>query len=468
MAGTQTDEHVSLKLVVNAETNKVYFAEAGKDFVDVLFSFMTLPLGTIARLIDKDSKMGPITLGSLNSLYHSVAHLDTQYKEMLLQPSNSAEDFCNTLKLNIDDTEPKKYFMCTAACYRSLLNDYCNTLRNCNCGRLLTHEVFLKHFSNGFVKDGTFIITDDLIVMPNSVDYATFSLFQNLGIRNPSSVKEMTINVTKEKVLDLLKCSLLSKSCLTDLLLEKKPTFQSSTFLSSRIENDSGIKFKLKLVIRKSNGKILYAQGEKDFADMLLSFLTFPMGGVVGKLGGNSSVGSIDGLYKSIADINENVYFMSKPAKNRLVDPCLLPHFKLSIKILPIPHPSIFRYYRYYEFINGICRVMILKDGEHANSDGELPEIELLYPETPIAKAEGFVKGPAMYVATDNLVVAPFSPISALNFLNRLSIPFNDLKEKDVTIGLKECLNILKASLTTTSALTNGLRHLLTEVKEEK
>lgn len=242
------------------------------------------------------------------------------------------------------------------------------------------------------------------------------------------------------QVLDLLKCSLLSKSCLTDLLLEKKPTFQSSTFLSSRIENDSGIKFKLKLVIRKSNGKILYAQGEKDFADMLLSFLTFPMGGVVRKLGGNSSVGSIDGLYKSIADINENVYFMSKPAKNRLVDPCLLPHFKLSIQILPIPRPSIFRYYRYNEFINGTCtiRVMIFKDGERENSDGKLPEMKLLNPETPIANAEGFVKGPAMYVATDNLVVAPFSPISALNFLNRLSIPFNDLKEKDVTIGLKE------------------------------
>jgi len=197
MAGTQTDEHVSLKLVVNAETNKVYFAEAGKDFVDVLFSFMTLPLGTIARLIDKDSKMGPITLGSLNSLYHSVAHLDTQYKEMLLQPSNSAEDFCNTLKLNIDDTGPKKYFMCTHCC--SILLSF-TTLRKCRCANNLTQEVFLKHFCNGFVKDGVFIITDDLIVMPNSVDYATFSLFQNLGIRNPSSVKEMTINVTKEKV----------------------------------------------------------------------------------------------------------------------------------------------------------------------------------------------------------------------------------------------------------------------------
>jgi hypothetical protein len=42
-----------LKLTVHKETNKVLFAEAGKDFVDILISFLTLPLGTIARLVAK-------------------------------------------------------------------------------------------------------------------------------------------------------------------------------------------------------------------------------------------------------------------------------------------------------------------------------------------------------------------------------------------------------------------------------
>lgn len=37
---------VSLKLLVNTETNQVLFAEAGKDFVDILCGFLTLPLGT--------------------------------------------------------------------------------------------------------------------------------------------------------------------------------------------------------------------------------------------------------------------------------------------------------------------------------------------------------------------------------------------------------------------------------------
>lgn len=200
----------------------------------------------------------------------------------------------------------------------------------------------------------------------------------------------------------MLKCSLLSKSCLTYFLLEKKPIFQISTFLSCHVENNSSIKFKLKLVIRKSDGKILYAQGDKDFANMLLSFLTFPLGGVVSKLGRNCSVGSIDGLYNSITDINENVYFMSEGAKYRLVDPYLLPQLKLNMQILPIPHPSAFRYYCHYENINNesVIRAIISKGGE-SSCDRKLIGMRLLNPETPTTKVEGFVKGPTMCVATN-------------------------------------------------------------------
>jgi hypothetical protein len=65
---TETEEYVSLKLVMNEKGNKVLFAEAGNDFVDVLFSFITKPLGTIARLVEKESTIGPVSVGCLNSL----------------------------------------------------------------------------------------------------------------------------------------------------------------------------------------------------------------------------------------------------------------------------------------------------------------------------------------------------------------------------------------------------------------
>ncbi|XP_024626694.2 uncharacterized protein [Medicago truncatula] len=455
---TQVEEHVSLKLLLNEKGNKVLFAEAGKDFVDILCSFLTIPLGTIAKLVEKESSIGQVTVGCLNSLYGSVANLDEgcfstkTTKQMLLQPINSAEDYCNTLKLNIDDTQPTKYFACTnynACYYRDM--------------------ILLKHLPQGFVNGvATFVITDDLTIKPNCIDYTSFSLFKEFGVKNPSSVKEVVLNVTKEKVLDLLKCSLLSKSTLTDLFLEKKPSLERSRFILGDVEISDNIQINLKLVIRKSDNKVLYAQGQQDFANLLLSFLTFPLGGIVRIFGENCSFGSMNGLYKSIVDLDENQYLTSMEAKNRLVDPCIAPQLKLSKQILPILDPGVLEYYGYFEGVvtsNNIIQVQIFKPGVDKSYAGNFKKLNSSNVMNPV---DGYVKGPAMYFATDDLVVAPLTPISALGLLNRLNTPLNELKEKVITIGIKECLSILKASLTSTSALTNGLAHMLTEVKEEK
>jgi len=51
--------------MVVKERSKVLYAEAGKDFVDVLFSFLTLPLGTIAVLVAKESNIEAVEFGSI-------------------------------------------------------------------------------------------------------------------------------------------------------------------------------------------------------------------------------------------------------------------------------------------------------------------------------------------------------------------------------------------------------------------
>ncbi|MCI24475.1 DUF674 family protein [Trifolium medium] len=82
-----------MRVLVDNERNKFVYAEAGKDFVDAIFSFLTLPLGTIARLVAKESNVEAVRFGSISSLYQSVANLDQQYlwthacKEMLLVDS---------------------------------------------------------------------------------------------------------------------------------------------------------------------------------------------------------------------------------------------------------------------------------------------------------------------------------------------------------------------------------------------
>lgn len=45
----------------------------------------------------------------------------------------------------------------------------------------------------------------------------------------------------------------------------------------------------LKVLIRKSDRKILFVEGQEDFADFIFSFLTLPLGGVLHMLGGFSS-----------------------------------------------------------------------------------------------------------------------------------------------------------------------------------
>jgi len=211
-ATSQTKEEVSLKLLVNKKTNKVLFAEAGKDFVDVLFSFLTLSLGTIARLVEKESSMGPVTVGCLNSLYRSVRNLDEEClrtatcKEKLLQPRNSSDCYCKGLKLNIEDTYPTMYFLCSKF-DEIFCGEFLSTSidKKCACGNPLTRRVFLEPLGKGFVKDNaTFVITDELIVMPYSMQFSTFAYLQNHGIKSTSSVKKMTVNVTKEKVLQFL------------------------------------------------------------------------------------------------------------------------------------------------------------------------------------------------------------------------------------------------------------------------
>ena len=98
---------VAVKLFIDKEKRNVLFAESDKEFVDVLFSFLTMPLGTIVRLFDKRSQVG-----CLDELYKSVEsfgedHFQTKAcKAMLLSPLNAEAIDCNPLKVKIADENP--------------------------------------------------------------------------------------------------------------------------------------------------------------------------------------------------------------------------------------------------------------------------------------------------------------------------------------------------------------------------
>jgi hypothetical protein len=191
-------DKVSIKVLVEKGKNKVVYAEAGKDFVDVLFSFLTLPLGTISRLIAKESNM---KFGSLSSLYQSVSDLDQQHlwsqncKEMLLKPRNPMDIYNGQLKLNIDDT-PTLVFLCENSLCRSCVSIFRN--QKCKCGKLLKIESHMNDY-NGFVKESaTFIIHDDLTVMPNDLG-TSLCLLQKRGINDITDIEKKTILIGKKE-----------------------------------------------------------------------------------------------------------------------------------------------------------------------------------------------------------------------------------------------------------------------------
>ena len=197
-------DSISLKVLVDKKMNRVIYAESDEDFVDILFSFLTTPIGTIVRLTSNQSPT--LRMGSLNNLYTSVENIGAKYfrsdgrKAMLLSPCNCAESLCNKLKLNIDgDAAATKHFLCrTIDCSQRLLCHYEDAI--CTCGAHMDREKNLsveesKHHGSVFVDERIrFIISDDFQVMPVSTT-ASLSLFSKHGITDGSAIEERTFTI---------------------------------------------------------------------------------------------------------------------------------------------------------------------------------------------------------------------------------------------------------------------------------
>ncbi|XP_058741768.1 uncharacterized protein LOC131634640 [Vicia villosa] len=442
-------DQVSLTFLVDKEKSRVLFAEAGNDFVDALFSFFTLPLGTIARLVAEESNIEAVRFGSISSLYQSLKDLDQQYlwshtcKKILLNPGNFMEEYWQSMKLNIADTVPKiSYFFCeNKAC--KIENRSCVSFiknQKCICGKLLKQETArILYQLNSFVKvTSTFIIFDDLNMMPNVVG-TSLNLLQKLGVNDVGTIDKQTFNVSKKEVLDIFKLSLISKTPLTEFIFKREqfvggldPRNQLEFWIGDVMEPFD--EMVVKVVRRKSNGQIMYVEAEEDFADFIFSFLIIPLGRVLHMLKGFSFLSCIDSLYKSMTELSSDKGFRSSVVKDKLIKPTIQWEIQLRHQILPIHDHNLDRTNERVNFVDY---------------------------KSPIAG--GYVKSPLTIMVTDDLVVSPMSTISGVSYLEKLKVPFNDVEERTVRICRKEGLSILKASLTTTSALTNGLNLYIIE-----
>ncbi|XP_057464582.1 uncharacterized protein LOC130754388 [Actinidia eriantha] len=455
---SEASQSISLKILVEKETNRVVFAEANKDFVDAIFSFLTMPIGTIVNLTREHLLKGES--GCLNNLYESVEkldeeHLASDHKEILLHPQSATEGYFKNLKLNLIENNSSKCYLCSYQ-YCTSLNYY--QIDSCQCGRDLEYFVYMSEVilpDEGMFVTPTarYIVTDDLRVLPMSTSTGLL-LLKDFGAMDGSKIEERSLNIGKEEILKLLKYSLTSMTPLSDTIMEPfigktsnthcvkhGPSTRQFPCVDDIIDNPQ---INLKLVVNKYDNKALYyAEVGEDFVSVLCRFLAFPIGYVFKEFSSLSFKGCLGNLYRSIQNSDLDKFFKSEKMKSALLDPKLAPGLAGGCKLFGIE-----------EAAKPSCSTLTKKS---------LRRIQKSIGEYNIS--DGLVKGPAMFMVMDNLSIAPLSMISSLSLINSLKVPVSDVQELKVTMGEEEALRLLAASLISKSALTDAF--MLKEQKEE-
>ncbi|KAI6669064.1 hypothetical protein NL676_003949 [Syzygium grande] len=197
----------------------------------------------------------------------------------------------------------------------------------------------------------------------------------------------------------------------------------------------------LKLLVDKSNRRVLFAEGGKDFVDFLLHILTLPVGTVIMLLEKTGMVGSLGNLYNSIEKLND-VYIKSSK-KNILLKP-KAPASLAEIKF-KLPETSLFDSTpkTYYSAEIPCTDQSHLSNHQLVTSTAESDD------------KGGFVQGVVTYMVMDDLEVMPMSTISSITLLNKFNVKeIGHLEERVVSLGMDEGIKLLKSSLHSKKVLT--------------
>ncbi|XP_073137094.1 uncharacterized protein [Henckelia pumila] len=482
MAAADEKVQFSLNVVAIKESSKVLYAQVDSDFADVLLSFLTLPLGTIVRLLIKHYGDNVPVLGSLNSLYAGLLNMDTRHfwteagKLMLLNPRNSSQVQCSRLKLQIETTPPIQHFVCGNWTCVSTYNNVkclCRDPRNTMTRVDLEVEAQSRDNSIFTLQTASFLLTDDLQILANT-SASIFQILKQNGIEDTGVLVEKTLIFWLKEIMELLKHSLVSKTPVTDTvrcnispaptLRKRKRPVASSTSApapapapdalpetqASKHSSSGSKRITVKALVQKSTNRILFAQAWQDFIDFLFSLLAIPLGTVQFLLGSNNCLGSINNLYRSISNLESMKYMKNREIISRLLEPQIPPHYLSSYQIFSLSQQTFQTLHRYYD-------ISTFKLSSSPPSHRREYPMKVIDPKG----RDSFVKGPAMFTVTDDLLVVTPPSTSIISTLNQMKVSVSDVEEREIDIGMAEALSILKASLTSTCALTEGLKPFL-------
>ncbi|XP_010452021.1 PREDICTED: uncharacterized protein LOC104734192 [Camelina sativa] len=476
------DPKFTLRLLIDEEKNKVFLAEADRDFVDVLFSFLTLPMGTIVRLIEKNRKSDNI--GCFSNLYKSAAEVgidnfETEAcQEMWLNPRSVKEIHCKRLKLNINPVDDDlNYFKCSSFSECNCCSNFSGS--ECVCGELMDQKIEISE-EDQVIQDGvdgvfvkgrsSFIITDDFVVSVGSTGLVLKTL-NRLGCSDVSKLGEQFLDVGLQEILTLLENIIFSNTPLTNTFLKKQSQHDVrdiQKLLSPGVKvktDDEGIEFTLQLdaIVRKQDMKVLYVECGEDFVDLLFTFLAVPLEFVC-----DINLGCIGNLRRSFKDLSVVDQTASK---------CVLPYYykcQKQLSGITTEEPPV--YYRYrnsnprqpdYSLTTDPDRTLLYRKDR-------LVPVTLIDPKSrgkvQSENGSGFVKRGTRFTVTDDLVITPRNSLStSICLLKKLQIQADDLEVQVISIREAEAMSLMRASLLTSSALNSALWNLVAKkkIKEE-
>ncbi|KAH7667756.1 hypothetical protein IHE45_12G080400 [Dioscorea alata] len=211
-------------ILQSKHSGKVKYAEIGEDMVDLLFSFLTFPLGSIVKLLSQDS-----SLGCMNNLYTSVLTGDSfilkDHKKKLLDPKLPPHFKCNNLLLKVKESSTRSF--CIDWCERCYKNSIKCSHRQ--------EKVYVKEINpksarfdsgngGGFMKESQrFMLTEKLDIVPVSTS-SSVGIVNSLMIPlTKLEMKEITFG--EDEALELL------RSCLTSKEFSLIPSVQKNPLL---------------------------------------------------------------------------------------------------------------------------------------------------------------------------------------------------------------------------------------------
>ena len=195
---------------------------------------------------------------------------------------------------------------------------------------------------------------------------------------------------------------------------------QSEAWLDHIHQHDAATESK-KIVVRaflhKSTNKFLFAEASDEFVELLLSFLTIPLGGVEFLFDSNTPFKNIDNLYRSMSNSIDDKHFTTSDIKNRLVNPKLAHGYLSKNQFLPLSEegpPKL--YYQVTE--KGLW------------CDYSFHEEEGTMVSSFESSKEVYIKKQTMCFVSDDLTMSP-SLTSRILVLDDVGIPLTDMKETE-------------------------------------